>query len=81
MTEVEQAKQEGRNEAFAAMMKHADAVILGATDKPHSVYDLFMQAIQAAAAGELPKRPSMSFAERRAIAVEFISRHGANLFD
>ena len=81
MTEIELAKQEGRNEAFAAMMKHADAIMLGAEDRPRPIYDLFMKAIRAAAAGELPKRPSLSFSERREIAKEFVSLHGANLFD
>lgn len=81
MTEIELAKQEGREEAFAAMMKHADAIILGSEEKPRPVYDMFMKAIKAAAAGELPKRPSLSFAERREIAKEFVSQHGANLFD
>lgn len=78
---IDKAREEGRNEAFAAMMKHADAIILGASNTPHPIYDMFMKAIHAAAAGELPKRPSLSFSERREIAKEFVSQHGANLFD
>ena len=80
MTELELARQEGRNEAFAAMMKHAEAVMLGAEDRPRSVYDLFIKALRAASEGVLPARPSLSFAERRFIAREFISENCAYLF-
>lgn len=72
---------EGRRQAFDDMMRHAEAITLGETDRPKPVYDLFMKAIEKSFDGQRPPPPSLTFSDRRYIAQEFISHHGADLFN
>lgn len=77
---VAMSADHARRQAFQDMRKHAEAVILGASNHPRPIYDMFMKAIESAHGGRLPDRPSLSFAERRFIAREFIAENGADLF-
>lgn len=64
-------------EQFAQLIGYS---VSGFGDLPYASAEVY-EAASAAAQKLPPQRPSLSFAERRAIAREFISEHGSDLFD